>query len=90
MIGRKFSDKDVQADVKHFPYRVINKDGKPVVQVEVSGKDKTFTPEEVSAMVLGKMKEVAESYLGKKVTHAVVTVPAYFNVSTMNKELGRR
>ena len=81
MIGRKFNDKDVQADMKHFPYQVIEKDGKPVVQVDVSGSKKQFTPEEVSAMILGKMKEVAESYLGKKVTHAVVTVPAYFNVS---------
>jgi len=59
--------------------RVVSKDGKPVVKVEVSGSEKTFTPEEISAMVLGKMKETAESYLGKKVTHAVVTVPAYFN-----------
>jgi endoplasmic reticulum chaperone BiP len=57
----------------------VEKDGKPNVEVEVDGKPKTFTPEEVSAMILGKMKEVAESYLGKKVTHAVVTVPAYFN-----------
>lgn len=79
MIGRKFSDKDVQADMKHFPFRVTNSDGKPVVTVEVQGNDKSFTPEEVSAMVLGKMKEIAESYLGKKVDHAVVTVPAYFN-----------
>ncbi|KAF4119445.1 heat shock 70kDa protein 5 [Geosmithia morbida] len=79
MIGRKFNDKDVQADMKHFSYGVVNKDGKPVVQVEVDGKKKQFTPEEISAMILGKMKEVAESYLGKKVTHAVVTVPAYFN-----------
>jgi len=79
LIGRKFSDKDLKADMKHFPYKVIEKEGKPVVQVEVNGKDKQFTPEEVSAMILGKMKEVAESYLGKKVTHAVVTVPAYFN-----------
>jgi heat shock protein 5 len=68
--------------MKHFPYQVIQKDGKPVIQVEVNGADKQFTPEEISAMILGKMKEVAESYLGKKVTHAVVTVPAYFNVSS--------
>lgn len=66
--------------MKHFPYQIVEKDGKPVVQVQVNGADKQFTPEEVSAMILGKMKEVAESYLGKKVTHAVVTVPAYFNV----------
>jgi endoplasmic reticulum chaperone BiP len=79
LIGRKFSDKDVQSDIKHFPFDVIENDGKPNVQVDVNGKPKTFTPEEVSAMILGKMKEVAESFLGKKVTHAVVTVPAYFN-----------
>lgn len=79
LIGRKFSDKDVQADMKHVPYRVTNSNGKPAVTVEVNGKDKLFTPEEVSAMVLGKMKETAESYLGKPVTNAVVTVPAYFN-----------
>ena len=79
LIGRKFSDKDVQHDIKHFPFKVVEKDGKPSIGVEVNGTPKTFTPEEVSAMVLGKMKEIAESYLGKKVTHAVVTVPAYFN-----------
>jgi len=79
LIGRKFADKDVQADIKHFPFSVVNKDGKPTVNVEVAGTEKNFTPEEISAMVLGKMKETAEAYLGKKVTHAVVTVPAYFN-----------
>ncbi|KAK2745167.1 ATPase with role in protein import into the ER [Onygenales sp. PD_40] len=79
LIGRKFDDSDAQKDIKHFPFKVVNKDGKPQVKVEVSGKDKNFTPEEVSAMVLGKMKEIAENYLGKTVTHAVVTVPAYFN-----------
>ncbi|KAL7811430.1 molecular chaperone bip1 [Trichoderma aethiopicum] len=79
LIGRKFDEKDIQADIKHFPYKVIEKNGKPVVQVQVNGQKKQFTPEEISAMILGKMKEVAESYLGKKVTHAVVTVPAYFN-----------
>lgn len=79
MIGRKFDDKDVQRDAKHYPFKVANSGGKPVVNVEVSGQTKNFTPEEVSAMILGKMKEVAEAYLGHKVTHAVVTVPAYFN-----------
>ncbi|KAK3303543.1 glucose-regulated protein [Chaetomium strumarium] len=79
LIGRKFSEKDVQNDIKHFPYKVVSKDDKPVVKVEVAGSEKTFTPEEISAMVLSKMKETAEAYLGKKVTHAVVTVPAYFN-----------
>ncbi|KAM5377311.1 hypothetical protein ACJZ2D_005130 [Fusarium nematophilum] len=79
LIGRKFSEKDLQTDLKHFPYKVVNKDDRPVVQVQVDGTKKQFTPEEISAMILGKMKETAESYLGKKVTHAVVTVPAYFN-----------
>ncbi|ETN39739.1 chaperone DnaK [Cyphellophora europaea CBS 101466] len=79
MIGRKFNDKDVTRDAKHFPFNVVNKDGKPTVDVQVGGSNKNFSPEEISAMVLGKMKEVAEAYLGKKVTHAVVTVPAYFN-----------
>ncbi|KAI0391924.1 heat shock protein 70 family [Xylariaceae sp. FL0594] len=78
-IGRKWDEKTLQADLKHFPYKVVEKDGKPVIQVEVNGKPKKFTPEEISAVILGKMKEVAESYLGEKVTHAVVTVPAYFN-----------
>ena len=58
---------------------MVDKKGKPQIQVQVKGKDETFTPEQISAMVLGKMKETAEAYLGKKVTHAVVTVPAYFN-----------
>lgn len=64
-----FKDKDVQADMKHFPFKVIEKDGKPNVRVEVNGQEKTFTPEEVSAMILGKMKETAESYLGKPVRY---------------------
>ncbi|RAL62592.1 hypothetical protein DID88_004440 [Monilinia fructigena] len=68
MIGRKYNDKDVQGDLKHFPFDVVQKDGKPSVQVEYQGDKKTFTPEEVSAMILGKMKEVAESYLGKTAT----------------------
>jgi heat shock protein 5 len=79
LIGRKFADRDVQRDAKHFPFKIVNKADKPVVGVEVNGKERTFSPEEISAMVLQKMKEVAESYLGKQVTHAVVTVPAYFN-----------
>lgn len=79
LIGRNFDDKNVQQDIKHFPYRVVNKNNKPMIQVSVKGDNKVFAPEEISAMVLGKMKEVAEAYLGKKVTHAVVTVPAYFN-----------
>ncbi|KEG13127.1 putative glucose-regulated protein 78 [Trypanosoma grayi] len=80
LIGRKYSDATVQKDKKLLSYEVISdKDGKPKVQVEVGGKKKQFTPEEVSAMVLQKMKEIAETYLGEKVKNAVVTVPAYFN-----------
>ncbi|KAF9305127.1 ATPase with role in protein import into the ER [Mortierella antarctica] len=79
LIGRRFDDKDVQTDIKHFPFKVKSKAGAPVIQVEVKGEEKTFTPEEISAMILQKMKEIAEAYLSKKVTHAVVTVPAYFN-----------
>merc|ERR1712102_2892 len=73
------SDKAVQNDIKFYPFKVIEKSSKPNVQVDTSQGVKTFAPGEISAMVLGKMKETAEAYLGKKVTHAAVTVPAYFN-----------
>ena len=79
LIGRKFSDKSVQADKKLFPYKITSKDDKPFIEVILDGKSRSFSPEEVSAMVLVKMKEVAEGFLGKDVKHAVVTVPAYFN-----------
>jgi heat shock protein 5 len=79
LIGRKFKDKTVQHDVKLFPFKVVNKDGKPYIGMEVEGKDKKFAPEEISAMVLQKMKLIAEKFLGKEVHNAVVTVPAYFN-----------
>lgn len=82
MIGRKFSDPSVQQDMKHFSFKVVQKEGdKPVVEVQYKGEIKQFSPEEISAMVLSKMREVAESYLGKEVKTAVVTVPAYFNDS---------
>ncbi|KAJ2931321.1 hypothetical protein H1R20_g5861, partial [Candolleomyces eurysporus] len=79
LIGRKLSDPEVQKDVKHWPFEVSEKNGKPVVNVKYKGEDKSLTPEEISAMILSRMKETAEAYLGHKVTHAVVTVPAYFN-----------
>ncbi|KAH8930751.1 heat shock 70 kDa protein [Atractiella rhizophila] len=79
LIGRKFDDREVQRDLKHYPFKVVDKNGKPNIQVEVGNEKKTFAPEEISAMVLIKMKETAEAYLGTKVTNAVVTVPAYFN-----------
>jgi len=81
LIGRKFSDAEVQADMKHFPFKIIEKGGKPIIQVEFKGEEKTFTPEEISSMVLTKMRETAEAYLGGTVNNAVVTVPAYFNDS---------
>ncbi|PWV20944.1 putative heat shock protein 70 (hsp70) [Trypanosoma cruzi] len=81
MIGRKFDDPDLQSDMKHWPFKVTVKEGKPVVRVDYQGETKTFFPEEISAMVLSKMKEIAESYLGEKVSRAVITVPAYFNDS---------
>jgi heat shock protein 1/8 len=82
MIGRRFSDKVVQDDMKHWPFTVVAREGdKPYIQVEYMGESKTFSPEEISSMVLLKMKETAESYLGHKVNDAVVTVPAYFNDS---------
>lgn len=81
LIGRMYSDPTVQADMKHWPFQVNNKGGKPVIQVEYKGEVKDFSPEEISAMVLTKMKETAESYIGKSVNKAVITVPAYFNDS---------
>jgi len=80
LIGRKFADKSVQDDMKLLSFKIVSdKEGKPKVEVLFKGERKQFTPEEVSAMVLQKMKEVAEAFLGKKVKNAVVTVPAYFN-----------
>ena len=90
LIGRKWGEADVKKDIKHFPFKLVEKKGKPAIQVTVHGKPKVFTPEEISAMVLQKMKETAEAYLGHKVTHAVVTVPAYFNDAqrTATKDAG--
>ncbi|PRP75878.1 hypothetical protein PROFUN_15414 [Planoprotostelium fungivorum] len=82
LIGRKFADPAIQADMKHWPFKVLAKEGdKPVIQVSYKGETKTFTPEEISSMVLLKMKETAEAFLGATVTDAVITVPAYFNDS---------
>ncbi|KAJ7685113.1 heat shock cognate 70 [Mycena polygramma] len=81
LIGRKFDDSEVQADMKHFPFTVFSKGGKPYIRVEYRGEQKEFSPEEISSMVLLKMKETAESYLGTTINNAVVTVPAYFNDS---------
>jgi L1 cell adhesion molecule like protein len=80
LIGRKFEEASIQSDMKHWPFKVTAKEGdKPHFQVDYKGETKTFSPEEVFAMVLTKMKEIAESYLGTEVTQAVITVPANFN-----------
>ncbi|KAJ6452425.1 heat shock cognate 70 [Mycena sanguinolenta] len=79
LIGRKFADPEVKSDMKHFPFVVFDKDTKPYIRVEYRGEQKEFSPEEISSMVLLKMKETAESYLGTTVSNAVITVPAYFN-----------
>lgn len=79
LIGRTWSDPAVQSDKKFFPFSVIESKAKPAIKINTGSGDKTFTPEEISAMVLGKMKKIAEDYLGTPVTHAVVTVPAYFS-----------
>merc|ERR1712057_130479 len=82
LIGRKFNDPVVQSDTKHWPFKVVAKDGdKPHIQVQFKGEEKTFSPEEISSMILTKMKEVGEAFTGKSVKDVVVTVPAYFNDS---------
>jgi len=91
LIGRRFSEPSTQSDLKHFPFKVVPDEGdKPVIEVEYKGEQKRFLPEEISSMVLVKMKEVAEAYLGETVTDAVITVPAYFNDAqrTATKDAG--
>jgi molecular chaperone DnaK (HSP70) len=79
LIGREWTDATVQNDIKYFPFKTLNKNGKPHIKVNTASGEKVLMPEEVSAMVLTKMKQIAEDYLSTNVTHAVVTVPAYFN-----------
>merc|ERR1712149_78487 len=81
LIGRKFDDPTVQADMKHWPFTVVDEGSRPKLEVEYKNETKRFTPEECSSMILVKMKETAEAYLGTEVKDAVVTVPAYFNDS---------
>jgi len=79
LIGRKYSDTTVQHDKKLLPYNIVDKDSKPYISVIFKGEKKTYSPEEISSMILTKMKETAEAFLGKEITNAVITVPAYFN-----------
>ena len=79
MIGRNYNDAAVQEEIKHFSYSVVNKNNKPVIEVDYRNERKQFTPEEISSMILYKMKEIAEAFLGEPVKDAVITVPAYFN-----------
>ena len=79
LIGRRFDEESVQNDMKTWPFKVIDVAGSPMIEVEYLGETKTFSPQEISSMVLIKMKEIAEAKIGKKVEKAVITVPAYFN-----------
>ncbi|GCE99614.1 heat shock protein ssb1 [Zygosaccharomyces mellis] len=79
LIGRRFEDESVQKDRKTWPFKIVNVEGNPVVEVQYLGETKTFAPQEISSMVLAKMKEIAEAKIGQRVEKAVITVPAYFN-----------
>ncbi|CAF2525849.1 unnamed protein product [Rotaria sp. Silwood2] len=79
LIGRKFDDASIQAHMKHWPFKVDNYNGKPKIQVDYKNEENIFTPEEISSMVFTKMKETAEAYLDKRVSEAIISVPAYFN-----------
>jgi len=79
LIGREYNDSSLQDDMKSLSYTIVNDNNSPRIQVEYKGEEKQFTPEQISAMILTRLKENAESYLGEKVTDAVITVPAYFN-----------
>lgn len=81
LIGRRYDDPDVKKDMQHWPFTVIDKDGSPFIEVSYLGETKQFSPQEISSMVLTKMKEIAEAKIGKEVKKAVITVPAYFNDS---------
>lgn len=78
LIGREWSDKEVQRDLKLFPYKIVNREGKPFIEVKYKGERKQFSPEEISAIILQKMRDTAASYLGKKIENAVITCPGSY------------
>jgi L1 cell adhesion molecule like protein len=79
LIGRRFDEESVQKDIKTWPFKVVDNNNSPIIEVDYLGEQKIFTPQEISSMVLTKMKEIAEAKIGQKVEKAVITVPAYFN-----------
>jgi L1 cell adhesion molecule like protein len=79
LIGRNFNESHMKEEMKHFSYNIVDKNNKPIIEVDYKNERKQFTPEEISSMILYKMKEVAEAFLGESVNDAVITVPAYFN-----------
>ncbi|KAG2735740.1 hypothetical protein G9P44_001954 [Scheffersomyces stipitis] len=87
MIGREFNDDELQSDIKNFPFEVVDRDGKPFVRAEYRNEAKIFSPENISSMVLSKMKETAETFLGVEIQDAVITVPAFFNDSQRNSTI---
>jgi hypothetical protein len=86
LIGRNYQDETVQADIKLWPYKVVNKENKPFIEVSLKTEKKQFAPEEVSAMILSYLRKTAETYLGEAVNSAVITVPAYFNDAQVRAE----
>ncbi|PVU95595.1 hypothetical protein BB559_002682 [Furculomyces boomerangus] len=84
LIGRRFDDPSVKKDSEHWPFKIIDRNDQPFIQVEFKGETKEFSPQEISSMILTKMKETAEAKLGKEVKKAVITVPAYFNDAQRN------
>jgi hypothetical protein len=86
LIGRRFDDPDVKKDMKHWPFTVVDKEGSPFIQAQYLNETKTFSPQEISSMVLIKMKEIAEAKLGKEVKKAVVTYVFLFSLSSSPSE----